>query len=375
MARPRVFVSSTHYDLKHLRSSIENFVEQLGYEPVLSEKDSIAYMPDAPLDESCYREAKNCDIFVLIIGGRYGSATSDGKRAKASTAEFYERYESITRREYEAAAEREIPTYILIDAAVDAEYQTFLKNKDNKSIAYAHVDSVNIFHFIETIRERQKNNPIKLFSKYSEVESWLREQWAGAFRELIQRSSSASRIREIDTRVADLAETAETLKRYLEQVVAKVSPQKDEAVKIIKQENERLREAKHDVELRAFRYVQHLADTHKKSLPQIRDTLRVANSFVEFMENLFRQPTGHIRVPPCGQSSNAFREINEARAFLELPPFEASDHDEYRKKYKRSPSFEALVAAANPKKTVSTKESPKSARPKQKTTLSGKKDA
>lgn len=73
MARPRVFVSSTHYDLKHLRSSIENFIEQLGYEPVLSEKDSIAYLPDAPLDESCYREARNSDIFVLIVGGRYGS--------------------------------------------------------------------------------------------------------------------------------------------------------------------------------------------------------------------------------------------------------------------------------------------------------------
>ena len=49
MARPRVFVSSTHYDLKHLRSSIENFIEPLGYAPVLSEKDSIAYLADAPL--------------------------------------------------------------------------------------------------------------------------------------------------------------------------------------------------------------------------------------------------------------------------------------------------------------------------------------
>lgn len=38
MARPRIFVSSTHYDLKHLRSSLENFIESLGFDAILSEK-------------------------------------------------------------------------------------------------------------------------------------------------------------------------------------------------------------------------------------------------------------------------------------------------------------------------------------------------
>lgn len=355
MARPRVFISSTHYDLKHLRSSIENFIEQLGYEPVLSEKDSIAYLPDAPLDESCYREARNCDIFVLIIGGRYGSPTSEEKKAKANAAQFYERYESITRREYESAAEREIPTYILIDSAVDAEYQTFLKNKDNESIEYAHVDSVNIFHFIESIREKQKNNPIKLFSKYSEVELWLKEQWAGTFRDLIQRTSSASRIKDIDSKVADLAETAETLKRYLEQVVAKVSPQKDEAVLLIKEENERLREAKHDAEFRYFRYVRHLVDVHMKTLPQVRQALRDAVSFVGLMETLFLLPSGRIKIPPCAHYSKTFEELNEARAFLELPVFEMTDQEAFRTKYKRAAGFEALLAKNALKKPLVAK--------------------
>jgi hypothetical protein len=106
MAKPRIFISSTFYDLKHVRSSLETFVVSLGYEPVLSEKGSIAYSPDVALDESCYREAKACDIFVLIVGGRYGSevsasSTPDGKG-------FYELYESITRREYESASDRGI---------------------------------------------------------------------------------------------------------------------------------------------------------------------------------------------------------------------------------------------------------------------------
>ena len=68
MAKPRVFVSSTFYDLKHIRSSLDIFIESLGFEPILSEKGDIAYSPDHPLDESCYREVQTADIFVLIIG-------------------------------------------------------------------------------------------------------------------------------------------------------------------------------------------------------------------------------------------------------------------------------------------------------------------
>ena len=91
---------------------------------------------DRPLDDSCYREAASADIFVLIVGGRYGSeASSDNKKSDHS---FNERYDSITKKEYESAVERGIPTYILIEAPVYSEYQLFLNNKDNKSIKYTH---------------------------------------------------------------------------------------------------------------------------------------------------------------------------------------------------------------------------------------------
>jgi len=79
MSKPRVFISSTYYDLKHIRAALENFIESLGFEAILSEKGDIAYSPDKPLDESCYREVSNSDIFILIIGGRYGSASSAQK--------------------------------------------------------------------------------------------------------------------------------------------------------------------------------------------------------------------------------------------------------------------------------------------------------
>jgi len=43
MAKPRVFISSTYYDLKHIRADIDRFIKDQGFEPVLNEKGNIPY--------------------------------------------------------------------------------------------------------------------------------------------------------------------------------------------------------------------------------------------------------------------------------------------------------------------------------------------
>src|SRR5712692_3812567 len=128
MAKPRIFISSTYYDLRHVRASLETFVQSLGYEPILSEKGDIAYSPDIPLDESCYREAAAADMLVLIIGGRYGTERSESRDELPHS--FFDRYDSITKQEYMSAISNNIPVWILVDTQVHAEYQTFQKNKN-----------------------------------------------------------------------------------------------------------------------------------------------------------------------------------------------------------------------------------------------------
>ena len=49
MARPRVFVSSTYYDLKYVRADLQRFIENFGYDPVLNEKGHIPYGSDDKL--------------------------------------------------------------------------------------------------------------------------------------------------------------------------------------------------------------------------------------------------------------------------------------------------------------------------------------
>lgn len=231
-------MSSTYYDLKHIRASLDVFIDSMGFDSILSEKGDIAYSPDIPLDESCYKEVRTVDVLVLIIGGRYGAAASSNK---IDDKTFHTRYVSITRKEFDEAISRDIPVYILIDAAVYSEYQTFQRNRDNSSVVYAHVDSVNIFNLIEDIATRPKNNPIKTFEKFADIEIWLREQWSGLFRELLQRMSAQKQLSDLKSQVNDLRNITDTLKSYMESVIRKIDP--DQSDSLIESESVRLTNA------------------------------------------------------------------------------------------------------------------------------------
>jgi len=67
---PRVFVSSTYLDLKHVRQRIEKFIENYGFEPILFERDKVTYQHGKAIDQSAYYEVGLCHIMILIIGGR-----------------------------------------------------------------------------------------------------------------------------------------------------------------------------------------------------------------------------------------------------------------------------------------------------------------
>jgi len=79
MSAPCVMVSSTFYDLRQVRTDLENFLSRdLGYHPLLSEFASFPVDPDKTTVENCRRRVeKNADILVLVIGGRYGSVSHE----------------------------------------------------------------------------------------------------------------------------------------------------------------------------------------------------------------------------------------------------------------------------------------------------------
>ena len=64
MAKPRIFISSTFYDLRQVRSDLDQFIESLGYEPIRNEEGDIPYGKEEELEEYCYKEIKMCDEIV-----------------------------------------------------------------------------------------------------------------------------------------------------------------------------------------------------------------------------------------------------------------------------------------------------------------------
>lgn len=98
MSRLNIFVSSTCYDLSQIRSDLCDFITALGHHPILSESCDFPIDPHITASENCINVVRNeADIFVLIIGNKYGSVLNTGT--------------SITNTEFLTAVGKNIPIY------------------------------------------------------------------------------------------------------------------------------------------------------------------------------------------------------------------------------------------------------------------------
>lgn len=130
MAKPRIFISSTFYDLKQIRVELDKFIESLGYEPIRNEEGDIPYGKDEELQKYCYKEISNIDILVSIIGSRYGSSAINDEKGK----EY-----SISQKEVKTALDNNKQVFVFIDKNVLTEYETYALNKDVPNISYKYV--------------------------------------------------------------------------------------------------------------------------------------------------------------------------------------------------------------------------------------------
>ena len=194
MAVPRVFISSTFYDLKQVRFNIGDFIKNLGYEAVMHERSGVAYTQNEPLEQDCYHELASCDIVVCVIGNHFGSRSAGNEL-------------SITMNEIQTAIKNRKKVYIFIAKDVYIENRTYEYNKENGNFKSAYTDNLKIHEFIS---ELKNNNRVLIesFDTTDEIISTLKLQFAGLFQNLLAHDASKSE----SAVVMDLSETASEIK-------------------------------------------------------------------------------------------------------------------------------------------------------------------
>ncbi|MBR6124280.1 DUF4062 domain-containing protein [Candidatus Saccharibacteria bacterium] len=177
MSAPRVFISSTFYDLKQVRNIIGNFIRDIGYEPVMHEHSDVAYTQNAPLENDCYTELSSCDIVVCIIGNHFGSQSSSNDL-------------SITMNEIRHAIKTQKKVYIFVANDVYIENRTYLRNKDSGSFAPAYTDDLRIHEFLANLQTTVTDHVISPFDTTDQIVETLKKQFAGLLQGFLQREAS-----------------------------------------------------------------------------------------------------------------------------------------------------------------------------------------
>jgi HAD superfamily phosphoserine phosphatase-like hydrolase len=184
MPQPQIFISSTYVDLKDVRESLSSFIDQYGFEPILFEKGGIPFNYNTENEKDCYDAVKKSDLFILIIGKRYGKISSEEKKYKHSRMA---KYNSITKKEYQTAMESNLPMHIFIDDKVNTEYNKWKKNKKKRNfIKLKYVDNENLFFLINDIYNSNSRTQVRKFSNISDITNWLKQQWAGHFQNFLR---------------------------------------------------------------------------------------------------------------------------------------------------------------------------------------------
>jgi hypothetical protein len=209
-----------------VRAQLRTLLTGLGYEPVLSDQADVLYDPRSHTHTSCVREIENCDMVVVVIGSRFGGVTIPKalelidltRLADWSKAENFAEDKgkiSITQAEVLRAIQTGVPVFAFVDSGVMRDHLTYEKNKSKSIIGQIDFSSIDkretapyIFEFINFLRLRNENNSIFEFSRFEDIESQIKKQWAALFQRLLheqrERAVETRRIDNLSSQIADL---------------------------------------------------------------------------------------------------------------------------------------------------------------------------
>ena len=244
--KPRIFVSSTFYDLKYVREDLASFIRNYGFDSIMFEEGDIGYEPGKPLDESCYEAMQNSDLAVLIIGGQYGSKASE-QDTKATPTE---------------------------NTSVHAEYEVFKANiekidADPDCIKFRAAKDVKVFYFIQDVY-KTGNIPVEKFNKISDVKDSLAKQWADMMKRHLNQIKEKKEIDSINKQLNRLENLVDSISTMVNAVGKKVIKQDEYDEIQLKQKSKEI--------FQAMRFFTFEID---KSQDKVSDAKKLLNAFIE----------------------------------------------------------------------------------------------
>jgi hypothetical protein len=197
---PNIFISSTIRDLHYLRDGLREAVEDLLYNPIMSDYGEIGYINPSTAAQSCYQTVTQCQVVVLIIGLRYGSVGADGL--------------SVTHREFITARDGNIPLITFVDPAVLSYRNVYKANADEVFWSgFSEMDNPkSTFALIKDVESSSAYNGILAYVSVSDAKYKLKRQLAEFF-------------------AARLNDTVQPLRKEMQEVLAQVSALRQEMTK------------------------------------------------------------------------------------------------------------------------------------------------
>lgn len=167
MAKLNIFVSSTCYDLNQIRKDLNEAIISLGHTPIMCENTDFSVNPHSTNTENCLKNVEEADVFVLVIGNRYGY--QDANTGK-----------SITNSEFLKAVEKSIPIYTFTLKQMVYVFDVWKANPDANFSSI--VDSNKIFEFIDDVRYKSGRWNFT-FENAQDIIATLKDQLSSLFKE------------------------------------------------------------------------------------------------------------------------------------------------------------------------------------------------
>jgi len=167
----KIFISSTAYDLIDVRAELRHVIPALGFVALAHEDPGFPKPLGIHSHDVCLEAVGKCDIFLLIVGGRYGNVYA------GSNSDYIGNNWSITRCEADTAYKAGKGFIIYVRDNVWHErksYNDFLKKGNHpKKFNCSYVDNCEIFEFLNEVNHRGEGNWIEAFNNSVQLKEHL----------------------------------------------------------------------------------------------------------------------------------------------------------------------------------------------------------